>query len=41
MNFPHIPDQKARLAAHADNVLNVSGINPIRPWLAIDQGEQR
>lgn len=26
VNFPHIPDQKARLAAHADNVLNVSGM---------------
>ncbi|MEV0018782.1 CitMHS family transporter [Streptomyces tendae] len=25
-NFPHIPDQKARIAAHADNVLNVSGM---------------
>ncbi|MER6559663.1 citrate:proton symporter [Streptomyces sp. NPDC001027] len=26
VNYPHIPDQKARLAAHADNVLNVSGM---------------
>ncbi|MGP4091610.1 CitMHS family transporter [Streptomyces sp. KR55] len=26
VNFPHLPDQKARLAAHADNVLNVSGM---------------
>ncbi|MGW0843005.1 CitMHS family transporter [Streptomyces sp. NPDC002787] len=26
VNFPNIPDQKARLAAHADNVLNVSGM---------------
>lgn len=26
VNFPHIPDQKACLAAHADNVLNVSGM---------------
>ncbi|PPS82651.1 CitMHS family transporter [Streptomyces sp. MH60] len=26
VNFPHIPDQKARVAAHADNVLNVSGM---------------
>ncbi|KND43650.1 MULTISPECIES: CitMHS family transporter [Streptomyces] len=26
VNFPHIPDQKDRLAAHADNVLNVSGM---------------
>ncbi|MEU9628957.1 citrate:proton symporter [Streptomyces luteogriseus] len=26
VNFPHIPSQKARLAAHADNVLNVSGM---------------
>ncbi|MFD8231920.1 CitMHS family transporter [Streptomyces sp. NPDC059696] len=26
VNFPHIPAQKARLAAHADNVLNVSGM---------------
>ncbi|MFC8350523.1 CitMHS family transporter [Streptomyces sp. NPDC057280] len=26
VDFPHIPDQKARLAAHADNVLNVSGM---------------
>ncbi|KOV68939.1 citrate:proton symporter [Streptomyces sp. AS58] len=26
VNFPKIPDQKARLAAHADNVLNVSGM---------------
>ncbi|MFJ7046302.1 CitMHS family transporter [Streptomyces sp. NPDC101112] len=26
VNFPHIPDQKARLAAHADNVINVSGM---------------
>ncbi|MFF4660313.1 CitMHS family transporter [Streptomyces sp. NPDC001381] len=26
VNFPHIPDQKARLAAHADNVLNVAGM---------------
>jgi CitMHS family citrate-Mg2+:H+ or citrate-Ca2+:H+ symporter len=26
VNFPHIPDQRDRLAAHADNVLNVSGM---------------
>ncbi|WP_367324270.1 CitMHS family transporter [Streptomyces sp. HUAS ZL42] len=26
VNFPKIPDQKARLAAHAENVLNVSGM---------------
>ncbi len=26
VNFPHIPDQRARIAAHADNVLNVSGM---------------
>ncbi|MEU0674119.1 citrate:proton symporter [Streptomyces sp. NPDC006172] len=26
VNFPHIPDQKGRIAAHADNVLNVSGM---------------
>ncbi|MGW1886292.1 CitMHS family transporter [Streptomyces sp. NPDC001970] len=26
VNFPRMPDQKARLAAHADNVLNVSGM---------------
>lgn len=26
VNYPNIPDQKARLAAHADNVLNVSGM---------------
>ncbi|GGW69291.1 CitMHS family transporter [Streptomyces griseoloalbus] len=26
VNFPHIPDQKARIAAHADNVLNVTGM---------------
>ncbi|WP_406448581.1 citrate:proton symporter [Streptomyces sp. NBC_00876] len=26
VNFPHMPDQRARLAAHADNVLNVSGM---------------
>jgi CitMHS family citrate-Mg2+:H+ or citrate-Ca2+:H+ symporter len=26
VNFPYIPDQKARIAAHADNVLNVSGM---------------
>ncbi|GGP70007.1 CitMHS family transporter [Streptomyces calvus] len=26
VNFPHIPDQKARIAAHAENVLNVSGM---------------
>ncbi|MEU6296866.1 CitMHS family transporter [Streptomyces erythrochromogenes] len=26
VNFPHMPDQKARLAAHADNVLNVAGM---------------
>ncbi|CAL9579684.1 CitMHS family transporter [Streptomyces sp. enrichment culture] len=26
VNFPHLPDQKARIAAHADNVLNVSGM---------------
>ncbi|MER5887574.1 citrate:proton symporter [Streptomyces sp. NPDC001941] len=26
VNYPRIPDQKARIAAHADNVLNVSGM---------------
>ncbi|AXE25756.1 citrate:proton symporter [Streptomyces globosus] len=26
VNFPHMPDQKARIAAHADNVLNVAGM---------------
>ncbi|MFF3428524.1 CitMHS family transporter [Streptomyces sp. NPDC002602] len=26
INFPHMPDQKARIAAHADNVLNVAGM---------------
>jgi CitMHS family citrate-Mg2+:H+ or citrate-Ca2+:H+ symporter len=26
VNFPKMPDQKTRLAAHADNVLNVSGM---------------
>ncbi|MBC9730315.1 CitMHS family transporter [Streptomyces sp. TRM68367] len=26
VNFPRIPEQRARLAAHADNVLNVSGM---------------
>jgi CitMHS family citrate-Mg2+:H+ or citrate-Ca2+:H+ symporter len=26
VNFPNIPDQRERLAAHADNVLNVSGM---------------
>lgn len=26
VNFPHMPDQRARLAAHAGNVLNVSGM---------------
>ena len=26
VDFPHLPDQKARIAAHADNVLNVSGM---------------
>ncbi|WP_438315589.1 CitMHS family transporter [Streptomyces sp. HUAS TT3] len=26
VNFPHMPDQKTRLAAHADNVLNVAGM---------------
>ncbi|MEU5462586.1 CitMHS family transporter [Streptomyces althioticus] len=26
VNYPRLPDQKARLAAHADNVLNVSGM---------------
>ncbi|OAH15861.1 CitMHS family transporter [Streptomyces jeddahensis] len=26
VNFPHVKDQKARIAAHADNVLNVSGM---------------
>ncbi|MFI6563174.1 CitMHS family transporter [Streptomyces sp. NPDC050534] len=26
VNFPHVPDQKARIAAHAENVLNVSGM---------------
>ncbi|MFI5686397.1 CitMHS family transporter [Streptomyces sp. NPDC051636] len=25
-NFPHMPDQKARLGAHAENVLNVAGM---------------
>ncbi|MFB7506699.1 CitMHS family transporter [Streptomyces broussonetiae] len=25
-NFPHMPDQRARIAAHAENVLNVSGM---------------
>ncbi|SFX43888.1 citrate:proton symporter [Streptomyces atratus] len=26
VNFPHMPEQRARIAAHADNVLNVSGM---------------
>ncbi|NEA82740.1 citrate:proton symporter [Actinospica acidiphila] len=26
VNYPRLPDQKARIAAHADNVLNVSGM---------------
>ncbi|MEU5307258.1 citrate:proton symporter [Streptomyces sp. NPDC021562] len=26
VNFPQMPDQKARIAAHAENVLNVSGM---------------
>ncbi|WP_371615144.1 CitMHS family transporter [Streptomyces sp. NBC_00454] len=26
VNYPHMPDQKARIAAHADNVLNVAGM---------------
>ncbi|MFJ4486432.1 CitMHS family transporter [Streptomyces longwoodensis] len=26
VNYPHMPDQKARIAAHAENVLNVSGM---------------
>ncbi|KAA6222778.1 citrate:proton symporter [Streptomyces albofaciens JCM 4342] len=26
VNFPHMADQKARIAAHAENVLNVSGM---------------
>ncbi|MER5178037.1 CitMHS family transporter [Streptomyces sp. NPDC002896] len=26
VNFPHMKDQRARLAAHADNVLNVAGM---------------
>ncbi|MFD7664573.1 CitMHS family transporter [Streptomyces sp. NPDC059788] len=26
VNFPHMTDQKARIAAHAENVLNVSGM---------------
>ncbi|MET8677443.1 citrate:proton symporter [Streptomyces sp. NPDC004647] len=26
VNFPHIPDQKARIAAHSENVLNVAGM---------------
>ncbi|WNM34171.1 citrate:proton symporter [Streptomyces sp. Li-HN-5-11] len=26
VNFPYMPDQKARIAAHAENVLNVSGM---------------
>ncbi|WBO67309.1 CitMHS family transporter [Streptomyces camelliae] len=26
VNFPRMPDQKARIAAHAENVLNVSGM---------------
>ncbi|WP_329324110.1 CitMHS family transporter [[Kitasatospora] papulosa] len=26
VNFPRMPDQRARIAAHADNVLNVSGM---------------
>ncbi|GAB1334761.1 citrate:proton symporter [Streptomyces sp. E-15] len=26
VNYPHMPDQRARVAAHAENVLNVSGM---------------
>ncbi|KUF13503.1 CitMHS family transporter [Streptomyces silvensis] len=26
VNFPHMPDQKARIATHAENVLNVTGM---------------
>ncbi|MFD8938491.1 CitMHS family transporter [Streptomyces sp. NPDC059578] len=26
VNFPHMPDQKARIAAHSENVLNVAGM---------------
>ncbi|GHE78981.1 citrate:proton symporter [Streptomyces longispororuber] len=26
VNFPHMPDQKARIAAHSENVLNVTGM---------------
>ncbi|MGP3685009.1 CitMHS family transporter [Streptomyces sp. IBSNAI002] len=26
VNYPHMPDQKARIAAHAENVLNVAGM---------------
>ncbi|MFD9483537.1 CitMHS family transporter [Streptomyces sp. NPDC059991] len=26
VNFPHMPDQKARVAAHSDNVVNVAGM---------------
>ncbi|WP_371656910.1 MULTISPECIES: CitMHS family transporter [unclassified Streptomyces] len=26
VNFPHMPDQKARIAAHSDNVVNVAGM---------------
>ncbi|WKX69555.1 CitMHS family transporter [Streptomyces sp. XD-27] len=26
VNFPHMPDQRARIAAHAENVVNVSGM---------------
>ncbi|MEU1332485.1 citrate:proton symporter [Streptomyces sp. NPDC005865] len=26
VNYPHMPDQKARVAAHAENVLNVTGM---------------
>lgn len=26
VNFPHMPDQKARIGAHAENVLNVTGM---------------
>lgn len=26
VNFPHMPDQRARIAAHAENVLNVAGM---------------
>lgn len=26
VNYPHMPDQKARIGAHADNVLNVAGM---------------